>query len=668
MCGIAGILSTPGGPPIDLERLKSMIAMLSHRGPDGYGLFRDADIGLAHSRLSIIDLDAGFQPLTGEDRSVWLAFNGEIFNYIELRELLQGLGHRFASAGDSEVVVHLYEQFGESAWPKLNGQFAFALWDGRGHRLWLVRDRVGILPIYYAKLGTQLVFASEVKAILASGALPAQIDPQAVQETFVRWSVRAPRSIFAGIRSVRAGTAMCFDTALYAVEKPYWALDFTIRPGVRSLPAEAVADALGEALDTSVRLRLRSDVPVGAYLSGGLDSSVVSALARSVQGAPLETFSIRFADEQYDESREQRRVADFLGTRHHEIVCGDAEIRDSLEAVIWHCESPLLRTGPIPLFLLSDLVRSSGMKVVLTGEGADELFGGYSIFKEAKVRRFWARDPLSEARSRLLARVHAEVSAGTARNSGLWREFFAKNLTDVDDPYYSHRIRWANSEWTLRVLSPEVRHDLAPPDPELPPSWSRWEPLAWAQWLEIETFMTPYLLPYQGDRVAMAHGVEVRYPFLDPNVVDLASGLPTELKMPGLRDKVTLRRLAERMLPGEIASRPKVPYRAPMLHPFFAAAAGHLTDVLAEDECRRFGMVDAAAAAELLKKVHRGNASPPSEREQMALAGALTLQVLARLYLDEFRDMVVEARRALESLRLHVLEDRIGPASRGVRS
>jgi asparagine synthase (glutamine-hydrolysing) len=672
MCGVAGLLTPPGSAPVPLETLSAMVAMLGHRGPDGYGLYRDDRIGLAHGRLSIIDVAHGFQPVTNEDRSVWLSFNGEIFNFVELRRELKRQGHRFATEGDSEVIVHLYEQHGEGAWKLLNGQFAFALWDRRIDSLWLVRDRLGILPMHLAATPTGVVFGSEIKALLASRALAPVIDPAAVVETFTRWSAAAPRTMFAGVQSVQPGTSVRIDHDLHLHETRYWQPNFDEDPAGSRRTVDDAADELGSLLEQSVRLRLRADVPVGAYLSGGLDSSVIASLVRDVDSSPLETFAVRFADARFDEGVGQRRMADLLGTEHHEIGCGDAEIRDTLGAVVWHCESPLLRTAPAPLFLLSGLVHDEGMKVVLTGEGADELFAGYGIFKEDKVRRFWAADPSSAMRPRLLARAHSEVSAGAARESDLWQRFFGRNLEAVDDPTYSHMIRWSNTSWTQRVLAPTVRAAATPAaftdatGLAFPAGWAEWAPLARAQWLEITTFMSPYLLAYQGDRVAMAHGVEVRYPFLDPDVVDFAMRLPTHLKMPALRDKLVLRRLAGRTLPPVVAQMPKAPYRAPMTAPLFspAGAAPMIDEFLSGDMCERYGLVDATVVARLVDKARRLEGRMAGEREEMALIGALTLQMLARDFIDEFGDRARAQRALLERAELHVFEDRVSEPSR----
>lgn len=652
-----------------------MVALLRHRGPDAYGLYRDEHVGLAHARLSIIDLTSGDEPLTNETGTIWLTFNGEIFNYVELRHELVAHGHVFATTGDAEVVVHGYEQWGEALWARLNGQFAIALWDHPTRRLWLVRDRLGILPLHYALTGNRdrLVFASEAKALFASGWVEPQLDPAGLTEVFTRWSATAPRSVFAGVHSVRPGTALCIGPAgadgpgLAVREQRWWQPDLSIAAETATLSLDAAADALGAQLSDAVALRLRADVPVGAYLSGGLDSSVLASLVQEGD-SPLETFAVRFADPAFDETAEQRRMAELLGTRHHEIVCGPDEIAGALADVVWHCEAPLLRTAPVPLYLLSGLVRSAGMKVVLTGEGADELLAGYSIFKEDAVRRFWARRPNSSLRPRLAARLHPEVAAEGTRGTELWSRFFGRDLDATAHPFYAHLIRWQNTAWTRRLLAPELRTaDAAVPidgvpdlAAELPPGFEDAPPLAQAQWTEIATFMSSYLLAYQGDRVAMAHGVEVRYPFLDPGVIEWCLGLPTRLKMPGLRDKVTLRRLASRTLPPEIWRRPKQPYRAPMTTALFGPdSPDYVRDLLDSGSVERLGLLDPRAARTLTQRAFDRKGEMAGEREEMALVGALTLQALGQAYLVDFPQKLAEARGRLASIEPTVFVDRV---------
>ncbi len=636
MCGIAGVM-VPGGGRVDPAELRRMAGVLRHRGPDGFGLYVDDSCGLAHARLSIIDRAGGAQPLSNEDGTLWVSFNGEVFNYIELREELVGLGHVFHTRSDTEVIVHAYEQWGEGAWAKFNGQFAVALWDARERRLVLARDRVGIAPLFWARAGGAVAFASEAKALFAGGRVPCRPDARGLAAAFTLWSTPAPGSVFEGVRAVLPGTTMTFGPDGQGVARAFATLRF--QPDARRFrDATEASEELERRLLGAVTLRLRADVPVGAYLSGGLDSSVIAALVRKADSSPLETFSLRFEDQRFDEGRAQQRMAGLLGTRHHEVVVGPAQIQSALERVVWHGEAPLLRTGPAPMFLLSALVREHGMRVVLTGEGADEFLGGYDIFKEAKIRRFWARRPQSLARAALLGRIHPYVA--NAASGSMWTEFFRRGLENTGDPLYSHRLRWDNSAWTLRFLSPAVRSALVERELEslvdaaAGEDWRDAAPLGRAQRVEVATFMTPYLLAAQGDRAVMASSVEGRYPFLDPDVIDLCLALPDSMKLCGLRDKVVLREVARRHLPEEIWRRRKWPYRAPISSSLFGRRApDFVREMLSPEALGACPLVDPRPAAALAARALAADGEL-REREEMALVGLLTLQMWWRQFMQ----------------------------------
>lgn len=645
MCGIAGVFTNDA--PASPEELRRMVAMLAHRGPDGHGLFLDDRVGLGHARLSLIDLTGGFQPIRNGDGSLWLVFNGEIFNYIEIRRMLSSLGHHFYTNGDSEVIVQCYERFGPQAWQMLNGQFAFALWDSRQRWLWLVRDRMGILPLFYTVDSRRLVFASEAKAIFAGRRVVPEIDGAALAELFTTWSVRPSASVFSKISQVPPATALRIDERMQITSQRYWQPELPAAAAPPTSPEDVVGD-LERHLEQSISLRLRADVAVGAYVSGGLDSSVIACLAARQAGVPLETFGIRFTDARFDETAEQRLVAATLGTRHHELLCDGADIRQALCEVVWHCETPLLRTSPVPLFMLSRLVRDRGIKTVLTGEGADELLAGYTIFKEDAIRRFWARQPQSRIRPALLSRLHHYVGDGTTRSGELWQRFFGGDLHDTGHPFYSHLIRWRNTAWTLRLLAPDIRHAhdrgrmMEEMAAAMPAGWLDWTPLQRAQWTEIQSFLSPYLLACQGDRVAMAHGVEARYPFLDPRFVDYCLALPDRQKMLGTRDKLALRRLAARHLPAAIWNRRKQPYRAPIAAAFDGSPGSPATDLL-----------DSRAVAALLGRSRR----MIGEREEMGLAGIFTLDMLRLSFGADFARRADAARRALEARPAQIMVD-----------
>jgi asparagine synthase (glutamine-hydrolysing) len=661
MCGIAGLMAAAGAEPPSFAELRRMVAMLAHRGPDGYGLYRDGRVGLGHARLSLIDLATGAQPLCNAAGTVWLTFNGEIFNYIELRRRLASLGHRFATKGDSEVIIHCFERYGPRAWEMLNGQFAFALWDSRSHRLWLVRDRLGILPLHYAVTPDYLLFASEAKALYASLRTTPCLDPFGLAETFVNWSTLAPRTVFQDVRQVPAATALCFGDNLESSEQCYWQLN----PVTRSFSStDEAADELEELLKRSVALRLRADVPVGAYISGGVDSSVIGSIA-SAKTAGLETFGIRFKDPRFDETNEQRHVVRHLATSHHEIMCDADAIRNALAETVWHCETPLLRTSPVPLFLLAGAVRAAGIKTILTGEGADELLCGYSIFKETQIRRFWARQPESRLRPALLRRLHHYVGTEDARANTMWQRFFARGLMDVGNPFYSHLIRWQNTAWTLRLLAPEIRSKhslermLAEIDGRMPAGWSDWDQLTRSRCIEVQAFMTSYLLACQGDRVAMAHGVEARYPFLDPDVVDFCFSLPKWHMLIGTRDKLALRRIARRSLPLEVCNRRKQPFRAPIDTATLASPDDTVwNDLTSPEHGTAAGLFDFPTVARLVAKARRPGGHL-SEREEMGLVGIMTLRSLNDSFGPQFAARVRAAEEHLGLLSCDVFVDRL---------
>ena len=386
MCGIAGIVRQ-NGALVEKPLLQRMIGMVNHRGPDAAGFHLSGSVGLAHARLSIIDIGGGHQPMHNEDKTVWITFNGEIFNYVELREDLIKKGHRFQTQSDTEVIVHLYEEKGEECVHDLNGQWAFAIWDSRREKVFLSRDRLGVRPLFYAKTPEGFVFGSEIKSLLVVPSLPRAIDLQALDELFTFWVTLPPRTIFEGVSELPPGHSLIFEHGGLRVQ-PYWTLDYNSSKG--PIKEEEAREALLELLLDATRIRLRSDVPVGAYLSGGLDSTVIAALVKKLGKTHLKTFSIAFEDKEFDESSFQNEASTFLKTDHQGILCSSQDIGRVFPEVIWHTEKPILRTAPAPLFLLSKLVRDQGYKVVLTGEGSDEVLGGYDIFKEAKIRRFWA--------------------------------------------------------------------------------------------------------------------------------------------------------------------------------------------------------------------------------------------------------------------------------------
>lgn len=611
-----------------------MIGMLDHRGPDGRGMHVEPFAALAHARLSVIDLPGGAQPMANEDGSLWITFNGEIFNYVELREALIARGHHFASLSDTEVILHLYEEFGTDAVRKLNGQWAFAIWNTRTRTLFLSRDRLGVRPLFYTHCGHHLLFASEMKALLAHPGVPREIDPLGLDNIFTFWTPLPPRTIFKGVKELPPGHSLTWRDGHVSIER-HWQPQFEPQAAA---DVEQQRERLLDLLTSATRLRLRSDVPVGAYVSGGLDSSVVAALATQLSTTPMRTFSIAFDDAEFDESSHQRRVVEALGADHRELRCTYDDIARVMPDVAWHAETPLLRTSPAPMYLLAQMVRRDGYKVVLTGEGADEVFGGYDIFKEAKVRRFWANDPRSTRRAALAKRLYPYLPALQRQPAASLRAFFGDSRDDLRDPCFSHLPRWRVTARLKMLLSEEMQSAIGAYDgraelnAQLPHGFDAWDPFCQSQYLEMTQLLPGYILSSQGDRAAMAHGVESRFPFLDPDVVAFASALPPTLKMRVLNEKYLLKQAARSLIPAIVQQRSKQPYRAPGAKVFFMSHHDYVDDLLAASRLRRDGIFDPSAVERLVRK-GRG-AAPLSATDDMALVGIISTQLIVHHFIN----------------------------------
>ena len=638
MCGIVGALNLTNPEPIQEKNLRQMLAMIRHRGPDGFGIYLGEGVGLGNARLSIIDLISGNQPIGNEDGTLWIVFNGEIFNYVELRPQLEARGHRFSTSSDTEVILHLYEDYGPDCLKYLNGQFAIAIWDERDRNLFLARDRLGIRPLFYREHEGQLIFGSEIKAILAYPGVSAAIDPISMDQIFTYWTTLSPRTIFQDIFEVPPGNYLLIENG-QIINNTYWSLDFSTKVD-QSRATNDYLDEFEELLIDAACIRLRADVPVGAYLSGGIDSSSIAAIIRNYTNRHLDTFSIAFSDPRFDESSYQKRMAKFLGTDHQVVYTQDLDIGAIFPEVIWHAEIPLTRTAPAPMYLLSRLVQDHDYKVVLTGEGADEFLAGYNIFKEAKIRYFWAKQPESEIRPMLLKGLYPHIS--NLPNSTVYlASFFGEGLTDTDAPQYSHAIRWRNTQRTKRFFSESLLHEIDtqqnnhPLTLTYPDEYMSWDALSRAQYLESSIFLPGYLLSSQGDRMAMAHSVEGRYPFLDHRVVEFCNHLPPNIKLLGLKEKYLLKRLARNWLPEEILSRPKMPYRAPIHRSFFNHnTPEYVPELLSQKWFKASGLFNPDSVNRLVDKINAGKRL--GETDDMALAGILSSQLVYQQFVDDF--------------------------------
>jgi asparagine synthase (glutamine-hydrolysing) len=582
VCGLAGVAYTQQGR-VDPQALRRMAAAIRHRGPDGSGVSTDAFVGLAHVRLSIIDRDGGAQPMANHDDSLVVAYNGEIFNMAHLRAQLEAAGHRFHTRSDTEVLLHGYAEWGTELPGRLNGQFAFAINDRRSRTVFLARDRFGIIPLFYAVRRDSLLFGSEIKALLASGDIDARVDPEGLDQLFTFWAALPPRTLFRDIAALEPGSRAVWRDGRLSVSR-YFELEF---PDANGEPSDAV-ERLDDLMHSAVGMRLLADVPVGGYLSGGLDSSVVCTLASNALERPLRTFSVAFDDSRFDESAFQHHVASHAGTRHRVQRIGPGDIARVFPEVVRHAETPLLRSAPAPMFLLSKLARREGITAVLSGEGADEIFLGYDLFKETAVRLFCLRRPQSSLRPRLFERLHLAEASG-AKRGDFWARYFV-NAGAPTDPLFSHMPRFRTTAWIKSFYSRDFLASIGPFNAlddlrdRLPARFARWSPLARAAYLEMTTLLSPYLLASQGDRMAMASGVETRVPFLDHRLVQFAFSLPESSRLCGLRDKEILRRWAQHALPRSIATRPKQAYRAPDVPAFFGPEAPDYVDAMLQPE------------------------------------------------------------------------------------
>jgi asparagine synthase (glutamine-hydrolysing) len=654
MCGVAGIIDFHGSSNT-VSAVTSMLRSISYRGPDESGIYHSTFATIGNVRLSIIDLAGGQQPLSDSAERFWIVFNGEIFNYKELREELETIGIRFKTQSDTEVLVQLYALYGEKCLGKLNGQFAFAIWDKKEEELFIARDRVGIRPLFYNNTNGVFSFASEIKSLFQQESVTRELSSEGLAQVYTFWSAITPHTPFRNILELSPGHCLVFNRQGLKIKR-YWQLDIINEHPQLSL--EDTIEQFGELLSSAVRLRLRADVEVAAYLSGGLDSTATVAFIKSIEPGILNTFSIGFTEKDFDESAYQREAVKYLNTTHKSITCSPGDIAESFPKVVWHSETPLLRTAPTPMLILSKLVRDNNIKVVITGEGSDEILAGYDIFREAKIRRFWASQPGSKFRPLLLKKIYPDIPHLRDSNPNILKMFFGYKLNETDNPFYSHLLRWNNSNHIRKHLSPGLKESLADYSPvneleaSLPEGFDRWDPLAKAQWLETTIFMSGYLLSSQGDRMAMANSVEGRYPFLDYRVIEFCSKLPAEYKLKGLNEKYLLKKLVKGMIPESIIKRPKQPYRAPIRSAFLSEnPPDYVKYLLSEKYTRETGIFDHGSISAMISRIEKTGTA--SEVDNMALTAVISTHLLHYQFIENHNE---EFQRA-ELKNLRIIED-----------
>ena len=636
MCGIAGIVDFKGRRN-EIPTVESMLSAISYRGPDESGIYHSPKATIGNVRLSIIDISGGQQPLSDPSGRYWIVFNGEIFNYTELRTELVAKGCVFATQSDTEVLVQLYAEMGESCLSKLNGQFAFAIWDKQTEEVFFARDRVGIRPFFYHKSDNGvLTFASEIKSIFANNEIIPEFDLENLSQIYTFWTAITPDTAFKNIFELPPGHFMKWSKKGLRIEK-YWDLDFSNIN--HSLSLEKAIKGFDELFSDSVRIRLRADVEVAAYLSGGIDSSATVSYIKNIEPGVLNTFSIGFDEKDFDETSFQSEAAKYYDTRHKSIKCSSQDIAESFPKVVWHSETPVIRTAPAPMMLLSRLVRENNIKVVITGEGADEMLAGYNIFKEAKIRRFWASQPGSTIRPLLLKRLYPYLPQMQNANPAVLKMFFGFKLEDTGNPFYSHLLRWNNSNHIKKHFSSDVKSLLNGYSPfnrleeRIPHGFENWGSLEKSQWLESTIFMSGYLLSSQGDRMGMANSIEGRYPFLDYRLIEYCASLPDNLKLNGLNEKYLLKKTLNNRIPESILKRSKQAYRAPIKSTFLSESSPeYVKEMLGPSFTSKVGVFSQKSISDLLNKIEKTGTS--SEVENMALASIISTHLLYSQFME----------------------------------
>jgi asparagine synthase (glutamine-hydrolysing) len=643
MCGIAGMVDLAGRRPLPEGILQAMAAALVHRGPDEDGFLDEPGVGLASRRLSIVGLADGRQPISNEDDSITVVYNGEIFDHAALRADLERRGHRFRTHCDTEVIPHLWEEYQEGMLERLRGQFALALWDRRQRRLILARDRFGICPLHWTRQQTSsgdwLLFASEIKALLATGLVPARPDPRGINHLFTFFALPGPVTCFEGVRALLPGQYLDLrldHAAVTVLPRPYWEIAFPVQGEEEPGPnRKALVDEFEALMLRAVERRLRADVPVVSYLSGGVDSSLVVALACRVRGQPIPTFTIQIQDPHLDETSEANVVAQHVHSKPVVVGCGADEVLSTYPHLIQAAEGPVIDTACAALLLLAREVHAQGYKVAVTGEGSDEWLAGYPWYKTHRLMGMLDAIPglpLSNWSRKLFLKLTGAPAFSWDMARRVERVLGGKNAwLDIYGLMSLCKLRFY-SAGMLETLGDHLPYEDLEPNLE---RIGRWHPLNRSLYYGARIHLPGLLLNAKGDRVAMHSSVETRYPFLDEEVFDFLARLHPRWKMRGFRDKYLLRLLAARWLPRSIAWRRKAMFRAPF-DSFHADRAPPFVDqLLSEESLRKTGYFDPQAVRHWRHAYRDMLArSPQRASVEMGLVGVISTQLWYHTFID----------------------------------
>ena len=644
MCGIAGIVARDRLNADERARLVAMRDVLVHRGPDDAGTRVDDRAALAHRRLSIIDLAAGTQPLANEDLTVWITYNGEIYNHADLRVELEAAGHRYRTRSDTETIVHAYEQWGDTCVERFRGMFAFAIWDAPRRRLLLARDRLGIKPLYWTRVRESIIFASEIKAILETGLVRAEANEAVMSELLATRYTSDEQTLFKGIYRLLPGHTLVFEKGATAISQ-YW--DLPDGPPTRE-PITALVPRFRALLEESVRLRLMSDVPLGMFLSGGIDSSAIAALMAPMMDRPLQTFSVAFSDRAYSELEYARAVARAIKADAHEIVIDDKDFFGALPRLIWHEDEPIAHPSSIPLYFVSKLAHER-VKVVLTGEGSDELLAGYGKYPRSIFN--WRAGHLysAVAPDALRAWVRSRVVPGLPGRAGRYARRSFLGVAHSPESVFFDNFAGIPAEGLQSLITAAARErSRAPYAASL--SWldrpdTRTPLLNRLLYADVKTYLVELLM--KQDQMSMAASIESRVPFLDHKVVEFAARLPARAKLRGFGTKWILRAAVRDVLPPEILRRRKMGFPVPFAGWIKGAWQPVLRDVLLDSRTRQRGITEPAAVERLIAAHGAGEVEGGD-----ALWALLNLELWHRTFIDG------GGVQTLPAVRPHVSQER----------
>ena len=629
MCGIAGIVASDHLDSEDRTRAVLMRDVMTYRGPDGAGLHSDDHAALAHRRLSIVDLAGGHQPLSNEDATVWVTFNGEIYNHAEIRTQLEAAGHHYQTRSDTETIVHAYEEWGDECMHRFRGMFAFAIWDAPARRLLLVRDRLGVKPVYWARAGNRLLFASEIKAILESGLIAARPNARVLSEVLATRYTSGVETMFEGIYKLLPGHRLTYAGGDVKIDQ-YWDLPLEgPDPELERLGEPALVERFRDLLQESVRLRLMADVPLGVFLSGGIDSAAVAALMARELDRPVDTFSVAFADRKFSELEYARQSATAIGANPHEIVIDDRDFFGALPRLIWHEDEPIAHPSSVPLHFVSALARQH-VKVVLTGEGSDELLAGYGKYPRALMN--WRAGGVYErlvpgaVRAAVASSLVPRLPAGLRRYAQ--RSFLA--MPRRPESMFLDNFAGVPMHAQHQLLDPSV---MAGAD-AYAASMQYYAHVNGANgmlgrllYTDVKTYLVELLM--KQDQMSMSTSIESRVPFLDHKLVEFAARLPDRMKLSGFTTKRILREAVRGIVPESILTRPKMGFPVPFSGWVGGEWNSCARDVLLDRRTRERGLINAAAVERMLDD-HRDGRT----RQGDAIWALMNLELWYRTFID----------------------------------